>query len=204
MATKTKKRKMTYKSKKKLTGTRCEYRAWKDWDVGDVLIGKYVGEQTDQYNKSNWLIEVEDAQFVNKPKLAKKLIGKVIGLNSCGKVDNAMEKAELDNLYQFIYNGTVPLPEGHKYNKKGNKEAHDVDVTEVEYEDEDEELEDEEDIDEDEDTEDEEESDDDEDSDEDEEEEEESEDDEEDDEPKKKSAKSKSTSSGKKAKKYDL
>lgn len=118
------KKRTMFKSKKKLSGVRCEYRKWNVWDVGDILIGKYVGSKTDNYDKPNWLIEVLEAQFVKKKKLAAKLEGKTIGLNSCGKVDAAMKKATEGDTIQFTFNGTGVI-EGGKFD---GKEAYDVDV----------------------------------------------------------------------------
>ena len=35
--------KRTFKTKKVLSGVRSEYRAWKEWDEGDALVGKLLG-----------------------------------------------------------------------------------------------------------------------------------------------------------------
>lgn len=115
--------KRVFKSKKKLSTVRAVYRKWGDWDTGDVLVGTYRGSQTDKYDKPNWLIEVESAFFTDK-KAAKKLEGQVIGLNSQGEVDRAMEKAEEGQIVQFTYNGMERM-DGGPY--KG-KDKHLVDV----------------------------------------------------------------------------
>ncbi len=135
--------KRVFKSKKKLSSTRAVYRPWRDWEVGDYLIGVYKGSQIDNYEKSNWLIEVEEAVFVKDKKDAKALVGKVIGLNSNGKLDKAMESAVVGQILQVTYNGMSEIEKG-KY--KG-KEAHDVEVElmMVEGEDEDEEVDEDED-----------------------------------------------------------
>jgi hypothetical protein len=122
--------KRTFTTKKKLSSTRAQYRPWKEWETGDYIIGKYKGCQTDNYDKPNWLFEIEECVFVKKPKLAKELIGKVLGLNSNGKLDKAMESATVGDFIQVTYNGTSMIEKG-KY--KG-KEAHDVDVELVEEE----------------------------------------------------------------------
>lgn len=126
------KRKM--KSIKKLSSVKAVYRKWNEWDEGDVLIGTYKGSQTDSYDKPNWLVEVEDAQFTDK-KAAKKLMVSgekiIIGLNSTGKLDVAMEQVEIGDMVQIEYKGMSTIEKG-KY--KG-KDAHDVEVDLVEAED---------------------------------------------------------------------
>lgn len=115
--------KRTFKTTKKLSGMAAAYRPWREWEVGDVLIGRYKGSKTDNYDKPNWLFEVLDAQF-SDGKAAKKLIGKTVGLNSNGKLDKAMEDVTEGDLIQVTYNGMGTIEKG-KY--KG-KEAHDVEV----------------------------------------------------------------------------
>lgn len=135
--------KRIYKSKKKLSTVKATYRKWNEWDSGDILIGTYKGSQTDNYDKPNWLVEVEDAQFTNA-KAAKKLMPKgdekvVVGLNSSGKLDQAMEQVEIGDVIQVEYKGMSTIEKG-KY--KG-KDAHDIEVDLVEEDDEDEDDEDE-------------------------------------------------------------
>lgn len=122
--------KRKFKSKKKLSSTRATYRPWKEWEAGDIIIGTFKGSQTDNYDKPNWLIEIEEAFFPSKPKLAAKLKGQVLGLNSSGKLDKAMEGVEAGDMIQVEYKGTSLIEKG-KY--KG-KEAHDVEVDLVEEE----------------------------------------------------------------------
>lgn len=133
--------KRTFKSKRKLSGGRCTYRAWKEWEVGDLIIGKFKGQKEDNYGNPNWLIEVEDAQF-SDGKAAKKLVGQTIGLNSAGQLNKAMEKVEEGDMIQVVYNGTSEIEKG-KY--KG-KDSHlmDVDLVEEEGAEEEEETEEEE------------------------------------------------------------
>lgn len=124
--------KRIFKSKKKLSSTKAVYRKWNEWDAGDILIGTFKGSQTDNYDKPNWLIEVEDAQFANS-KEAKKLMPKgdekiVVGLNSSGKLDQAMEQVEIGDMIQVEYKGMSTIEKG-KY--KG-KDAHDIEVDLVE------------------------------------------------------------------------
>ena len=134
--------KRVFKSKKKLSGGRCTYRAWKDWEVGDYIIGQYKGSKTDNYDKPNWLVLVEEASFADK-KEAKKLEGQVIGLNSNGMLNKAMERVEEGDMIQVMYNGTSEIEKG----KYAGKDAHLVEVdlvTEDDGSDEEEEIEDDE------------------------------------------------------------
>lgn len=132
--------KRTFKSKRKLTGGKCTYRAWKEWEVGDYIIGTYRGSKIDNYDKPNWLIEIEDASFSDS-KLAKKLIGQTLGLNSAGQLNKAMEKVEESAMVQVMYNGTSEIENG----KYAGKDAHLIEVVLVEVDSGDEEAEDEED-----------------------------------------------------------
>ena len=130
--------KRTFKAKKKLSGGRAAYRPWKEWEVGDYIIGVFKGTKTDNYDKDNYLIEVED---VGGPsKALKKLIGQTLGLNETGQLKKAMAKVEEGEIVQVMYNGMAEI-EGGKY--KG-KEAHsiEVDLMSAEGEDEDEETDD--------------------------------------------------------------
>lgn len=128
--------KRVFKTKKKLSGGRSVFRKWNEWEEGDYIIGKYVGMKEDNYEKPNWLIEVEEAVFADEDE-AEKLIGKQIGLNSNGQLDKAMEKVEEGQYVQVTYNGKSEIEKG----KYAGKEAHlvGVDLVEVEGEEEEEE-----------------------------------------------------------------
>jgi len=115
--------KRVFKTAKKLSGSRQVYRKWSEWNEGDILIGKYKGFKEDQYEKPNWLVEVEDACFSNA-KEAKELVGKVIGLNSSGQLDKAMEKLTEGQWVQITYNGTAEIEKG----KFKGKDAHVIEV----------------------------------------------------------------------------
>lgn len=124
--------KRTFVSKKKLSGVQAEYRKWGEWEVGDSIIGKFVGSKIDGYKKPNWLIEVEEANFTGKKgkKEVARITGKVIGLNSTGKLDRAMKEVEIGDIVQVEYKGMASISKGQY---KG-KDAHDMDVDIVEAE----------------------------------------------------------------------
>ncbi len=115
--------KRVFKSRKKLSSTRCVYRKWSEWDAGDILIGTYKGSQIDNYDKPNWLVEVVEAQFSNA-KEAKKIADQIIGLNSTGKLDKAMDQVEIGQMIQLEYKGMSTIEKG----KYKNKDAHDIEV----------------------------------------------------------------------------
>lgn len=122
--------KRVFKKTRKVSTVRAEYRKWGEWEEGDIVIGKYIGTQIDSYDKPNYLLEVEDAQF-NDSKAGKNLIGKTLGLNSNGKLDKAMKSVEEGDMVQVEYKGMGSIEKG-KY--KG-KDAHDVEVDIVEADD---------------------------------------------------------------------
>lgn len=115
--------KRVFKTTKKLSGTRCSYRKWDEWEIGDCVIGKYVGMKIDQYEKPGWQILVEDAQFT-KHKEGEALKGKTLQLNSSGQLNKAMEDVEEGQWLQITYNGTAQIEKG----KFKGKDAHLVEV----------------------------------------------------------------------------
>lgn len=105
--------KRVFRTKKKLSGVRTEYRAWKDWDEGDVAICKLVGTSQNRKNKAkkDWIVEMEEAMFSDKKK-AKELTGKVVTLNTAGQLDKGMEQVEIGDIVQITYNGQKEMKGG--------------------------------------------------------------------------------------------
>lgn len=124
----------TYKVKRNLTGP-VEYRAWKEYAEGDVVVGRLIGWHKDNYEKSCPKVKVEDGHF--KDGSIDKYIGKTLVLNSCGTLDNAIEDVVEGDLIQLEYTGTVEMKEGPY---KG-KDAHTMAVDVVEEDDGQEEVE---------------------------------------------------------------
>ena len=120
--------KRTFKTKRALSGVRTEYRAWKDWDEGDVVIFKLQGTSQNRKNKSkkDWIGLVEEAFFADK-KEQKRLIGKVLTLNTAGQLDKGMELIEVGDTVQITYNGSREM-EGGEYS---GQMAHTMEVVEV-------------------------------------------------------------------------
>jgi len=122
--------KRVFRATQQLSGGNKKYRKWEQWEVGDVLIGKWIGSHMDQYDKNCPLIKVEDAQF--KDDSGDELVGKTLCLNQCGMMEKALEDAVIGDILQFTYDGKAAIEKGPY---KG-KEAHVVKVDKVEIVDE--------------------------------------------------------------------
>lgn len=125
--------KRTYKKTKTVSGANL-FRKWDEWDVGDVMIAKYIGTHTDQYEKECPIIEVVDAQF--KDKSGNKYDGKKMVLNNCGMLMKAMKQVQFGEMVQITYTGTSEIEKG----KFKGKDAHTMTVDVVEADDGDEEY----------------------------------------------------------------
>lgn len=99
------------------------YRPWGQFSEGDILVGQYVAQKTDQYDKPNWHIKVEEA-FTKDKKFQKEVIGKVFGMNSAGKLDKGMRELEIGAFIQVEYKGSSEIESG----KYAGKESHDFQV----------------------------------------------------------------------------
>lgn len=122
----------TFKTKKVLSGVRTEYRAWKDWDEEDVVVGELIGTTPNRKAKSkkDWIIKVVEAFFSDK-KEQKRVMGKTLTLNTAGQLDKGMEQVEMGTLIQITYNGQKEM-EGGDY---AGQMAHMMEVIEVEDDD---------------------------------------------------------------------
>lgn len=103
--------KRVFKSRKKLSGGPSSFRKWDEWEEGDVLIGKLVGQREDNYGNPSWQVEVEEAQFMKK-KEGAALAGKTITLNSAGQLNKALEQVEEGQFIQVTYNGKSRIEKG--------------------------------------------------------------------------------------------
>lgn len=125
-------KKRSFKTKKLLSGVRSEYRAWKEWDEGDTLVGKLMGSSPNRKNKSkkDWLVEVVEPFFADKTEMKRLKPGTRVTLNSAGQFDKGMEQLEEGEMFQVIYNGSQEM-EGGAY---AGQMAHTMEVSGV-YED---------------------------------------------------------------------
>lgn len=126
------KAKRVFKTTKKVSGSPKNFRKWADWQVGDIVIGEYVGTHTDQFDKECTMVKVADAQFQGKKgaKEAAELVGKVLVLNSAGKLDKARDQLTEGDMIQVTYNGMGTIEKG----KYAGKDSHDIEVDLVEEE----------------------------------------------------------------------
>jgi len=106
-------------------GGECWFRPWKEWDVEEFVIGKFLGTREDQYGKTNVELEVEEVNFdlvnQNDNPLTK---GKKLVLNSCGALDNKVDEFEKGMFVRVEYTGEITLTKGPYKGKK----AHTVEV----------------------------------------------------------------------------
>ena len=126
-------KKRTFKTKKVLSGVRSEFRAWKEWDEGDVLVCKLIGSSPNRKNKSkkDWLVEVIESFFADKTEQKRLKPGVRVTLNSAGQLDKGMEQIEEGAIVQITYNGAQEM-EGGNY---AGQMAHTMEVEEVEEDD---------------------------------------------------------------------
>lgn len=122
------KRKFTANVKKKLGGAQ-SYRKWSEYAQGDTVLGKFVGYHTCQYKKKNPKIEVYDAQWKDADA-AEKILGRVLVLNHCAKLEKLIEEAEIEegDGMEIEYEGTFTLTKG----PYAGKESHTMTLSVVE------------------------------------------------------------------------
>lgn len=99
------------------------YRAWKEWEEGEYVIGTFEGTKIDNYDKTNYRIKVLESNFGAK-------VDAVMGLNSCGGLDKAMEDMATGTIIQVTYTGMTTIAKG----KFEGKAAHGVEVAIMEEE----------------------------------------------------------------------
>jgi hypothetical protein len=117
--------KRKYRVSEKVSGSPKVFKGWKDWKVGDTVIGVFKDTYIDKYKKTATVINVEETFFKgDKAEYA----GKDLVLNSCGKLDKAVEKLQKGDLIQIEYKGKSMLETG----PYAGKEAHDVQVDKIE------------------------------------------------------------------------
>lgn len=111
------------------------FRPWGHWTEGDSIVGKYSGTSEDNFGNTNYEIIVEECEFdeevvtsLNAKKEETELVapkvGEIFVLNSCGSLENAFEKIDIDDMVKVIYTGTIVLSKG----KFAGKKAHTMKV----------------------------------------------------------------------------
>jgi hypothetical protein len=127
-----------FKTKRELTAS-VVYRGYKEWAVGDIVIGDIVDFRKDDYGGMGVVINVVDCQF-SKDK--KKFEGKKLYLNSCAIIKKSMDDLKPGMTLQVEYKGTGVTKKG----KYAGKDFHEVGLTILEDDDGSEELDEESDL----------------------------------------------------------
>lgn len=129
--------KRVFRTKKVLSGARTEYRAWNEWDEGDILIAKLVGDSPNRKNKSklDWIVEPIEAHFSDKKEQKRIMAAKLLTLNSAGQFDKSIVEIKEDvkdkeKIFQVTYNGSKEM-EGGSY---AGQSAHTMEVVSLEEE----------------------------------------------------------------------
>jgi hypothetical protein len=104
------------------------YRKWSDYSEGDTMVGEFVGIHVCQYKKNNVKLRILEANF--KDGSGDTYTDKVLVVNHCGALENAMDEVELGEFIQIEYTGTTKLMKG----PFAGKDCHTVAVSVVEIE----------------------------------------------------------------------
>jgi hypothetical protein len=119
--------KRKFKTKRELTAS-VVYRGYKEWAVGDIVIGEIVDFRKDDYGGMGVVINVLDCQF-SKDK--KKFEGKKLYLNSCAIIKKSIDDLKAGMILQVEYLGVGVTQKG----KFAGKDFHEVDLKVVEDDD---------------------------------------------------------------------
>ena len=118
--------KRVFKQKRVLSGMSKVFRKWGDWDTDDQVVGKFVATHEDNYDKTNYVIEVIQAEFADDS--GEEFTGKNLVLNSSGTIDKAFEEVTVGEFVQVTYLGKSEILKG----KYAGKEAHNMEVIVIE------------------------------------------------------------------------
>ena len=91
------------------------YRAWKNWDIGDYLVGKFVSQGEDNFGNPSYKVEVIEAGFENADAPAT---GSIFSFNSSGALNKAMEEISVGDVLKVIYKGEDTVTKGKFKGKK--------------------------------------------------------------------------------------
>ena len=106
------------------------YKAWKTWEVGNFVAGKFVSQSEDQFGKNNYSVVISDTNIEGLE------VGSTLCLNANGSLDYKMESVEKGDEIMVEYLGTKIAEKGAF---KG-KEFHDIKLMVSESEDQEEDL----------------------------------------------------------------
>jgi hypothetical protein len=98
-----------YVSKKKMSGN-VNYRGWKDWDIGDIVVGKLTRFVTDKFGKQCPVLEVEDCFF--KDKKAVVAAGDCLQLNYSKILGEGILPEHIGEIFQVELTGFHTIKNG--------------------------------------------------------------------------------------------
>jgi len=101
----------TKRTFRKLTGKKT-YRKWAQWELDDSIVCKFLREESDQYKKPAWIVEIIEVDFNDVDAQEKFKPGTVVSLNSMGMLDGAMEELETGDVVQVLYTGMEEMGKG--------------------------------------------------------------------------------------------
>jgi hypothetical protein len=91
------------------------YKSWSKWSPGDFLVGKFQSSGEDNFGKTNYKVEVIEADFEDGETPAA---GSMFTFNSSGALDRAMEEVTAGDIIKVIYKGEEVLTKGKYKGKK--------------------------------------------------------------------------------------
>lgn len=91
------------------------YRAWKNWDVSDYLVGKFISEGEDNFGNPSYKVEVIEAGFSSGEA---PNTGTIFSFNSSGALNKAMEEIQVNDIIKVIYKGEDTVTKGKFKGKK--------------------------------------------------------------------------------------
>ena len=103
------------------------YRSWTKWSEGDVLIAKYTESYEDQFGNTCYEVQVIESDFSNEEENLDE--GALLGVNSCGSLNNKMKGVEIGSVLRIEYAGKGKIDKGPMAGKSFHNVNLGVDAT---------------------------------------------------------------------------
>ncbi len=100
-----------------------KYLAWKNWQVGEYLVGKYTKSYEDQFGNENYEVQIIEAEIEG----ADLKEGDLFGVNSCGSLKHNMTDVAPGSYIQVTYEGKGEIEKGPFKDKSFHKVGLEVD-----------------------------------------------------------------------------
>lgn len=108
------------------------YLSWKNWEIGEYILGKFVNESTDKYKKPSYEIEIIETNLDRKAVKGGTVEkheykeGEMFALNHNGSLGWRMGDVEIGDIIRVEYTGLEAIEKkGHDYE---GSDFHSVDV----------------------------------------------------------------------------